>query len=216
MCFSASASFTSATALLVAGGICASRADERRNMLYALVPVMFGMQQFIEGLIWLALKAPDKSYGPLSIEFLTMAYSVFSQVLWPVYIPLAIWMFETVAWRRKAILMIGMAGLLVSVFLLGAMLDRPVIAQVEGQHIAYVFAHLHVIPATLLYLLGTCLAPLLSSSASVRLFGIAALISSVITYAFYATWFISVWCFFAGLLSCIVFLKFVNIREKDV
>ena len=185
-------------------------------MLYALVPVMFGMQQFIEGLIWLALKSPDQSYGPLSIEFLTMAYSVFSQVLWPIYIPLSIWLFEKVKWRGKAILMIGMAGLAASVFLLGAMLDQPVIAHVEGRHIAYAFAHLHVVPATLLYLLGTCLGPLLSSSASVRLFGIAALVSAVITYAFFATWFISVWCFFAGLLSCIVFLKFVNIRPKDV
>lgn len=216
MCFSVSASFTSATALLVAGGICVYRAGDRRNILYALVPVMFGAQQFIEGLIWLALQAPDKSYGPLSIEFLTLTYSGFSQLLWPVYIPLAIWLFETVSWRRKAILMTGVAGLLVSVFLLGAMLDRPVVAHAEGHHIAYAFAHLHVVPATLLYLLGTCLAPLLSSHASVRLFGLAALVSSVLVYAFYAAWFISVWCFFAGLLSCIVFLKFANFRRNAV
>jgi hypothetical protein len=38
----------------------------------------------------------------------------------------------------------------------------------------------------------------------------------MITYAFFAAWFISVWCFFAGLLSCIVFLKFVNFRRNAV
>jgi hypothetical protein len=42
----------------------------------------------------------------------------------------------------------------------------------------------------------------------VQLFGMAATLSFCATYAFYATWFISVWCFFAGALSCIVLLQF--------
>ena len=33
-------------------------------------------------------------------------------------------------------------------------------------------------------------------------------------YAFYATWFISVWCFFAALLSAVVYLHF-SVRDLN-
>ena len=47
-----------------------------------------------------------------------------------------------------------------------------------------------------------------------RLFGALAFASSVAAYAFYARWFISVWCFFAALLSVVVALHFVARRHS--
>ena len=64
-----------------------------------------------------------------------------------------------------------------------------------------------------LYLLGTCASLLFSSHGRVVAFGVAAFASAVAAYAFYATWFISVWCFFAGLLSVIVLLHFTGRRR---
>ena len=40
----------------------------------------------------------------------------------------------------------------------------------------------------------------------VRLFGVLALLSFASVYYFYAAWFISVWCFFAALLSITILL----------
>ena len=40
--------------------------------------------------------------------------------------------------------------------------------------------------------------------------GDTALLSFGAVYYFYATWFISVWCFFAALLSGIVYLHFLS------
>jgi uncharacterized membrane protein len=51
---------------------------------------------------------------------------------------------------------------------------------------------------------------LFSSHRIVRVFGIAALLSFLAAYAVYAKWFISVWCFFAAVLSAIVLLYFTN------
>jgi hypothetical protein len=42
----------------------------------------------------------------------------------------------------------------------------------------------------------------------VRIFGALITFSLAITYFFYSAWFISVWCFFAALLSGSVFLHF--------
>ena len=65
-----------------------------------------------------------------------------------------------------------------------------------------------------LYLMSTTLSPFLSSYRTVKLFGVLLLLSFAAAYALYATWFISVWCFFAALLSVAVYLHFV-LRKAD-
>lgn len=213
MCFSATASFSSAAVLMIVGGVAASRVRHRSELVYALIPAMFAAQQILEGLIWLALTAPSSAPSCLPVGGLTQGYSVFSQVLWPIYVPLSIWLLETDPKRRRLLVVTCIFGALVSVFLLAAMFYNPVVAHLQEQHIAYAFSHTHIVSATLLYLLGTCVAPLLSSHASVRAFGVAAMVSAALAYAVYSTWFISVWCFFAGLLSCIVLLHFLPWRR---
>ena len=59
-----------------------------------------------------------------------------------------------------------------------------------------------------LYLISTTVSPLLSTLRGVKVFGLLALLSFGAAYYFYATWFISVWCFFAALLSVVVYLHF--------
>ena len=49
-----------------------------------------------------------------------------------------------------------------------------------------------------------------ASHKAVNLFGLAALLSFAASYAIYTQWFISVWCFFAALLSVMVRLYFTN------
>ena len=60
-----------------------------------------------------------------------------------------------------------------------------------------------------LYLLSTAVSPVVSSHRTVRVFGVLAFLSFAAVYYFYANWFISVWCFFAALLSAVVYLHFV-------
>lgn len=65
----------------------------------------------------------------------------------------------------------------------------------------------------MLYLLSATVSPILSTHRMVRVFGVLALLSFGAAYYFYATWFISVWCFFAALLSAVVYFHF---RLHDV
>lgn len=171
------------------------------------------MQQGLEGMLWLAMQGTTQSCAGLSSDTLVWNYSLFSQVMWPVYIPMAVWLMEAMPARRRALLWLCLGGASVSVFLLSAMLDNPVSAEISQHHIAYRFSHVHVVTASLLYLLGTCVSPLLASHPSVRLFGLAAAGSAVVAYVVYANWFISVWCFMAGLMSCVVLLYFSKLRE---
>jgi hypothetical protein len=200
MCFSASASFTAGTLLLAMGGVAVHRVRWRRALAYALIPALFGVQQLLEGGLWLSLADPLQRCGPL----LTHAFSAFSQVIWPVYIPVAVVLLEPHPLRCKALLGSVAAGVVVSLFLLLELTHLQIRSQAQGGHIAYIFPHFHKAIATGLYLLGACISPLLSSHRAVRWFGVLITFSLVMTIAFYSLWFISVWCFFAALTSAAV------------
>lgn len=200
MCFSASASFIAGAVLLTVGAATVRRASTRAERPYAMIPVLFGIQQLLEGALWLTF--PDRA--PALNTWLTHAYSFFSHVLWPIYVPLAALALEPARWRRRTLRAIALAGAAVGVYLLAMLIRLPITARVTGQHILYDSPHFYVLATMALYLVGTCASLMFSSHRRVVAFGIAAFASAVAAYAFYATWFISVWCFFAALLSVIV------------
>ena len=211
MCFSATASFTAGVPLLLVGVMTISRVRNRKDLLYALIPMLFAIQQLIEGALWLTFPAK----APLLKMVLTYAYSVFSHVLWPMYIPISVLLLEPVAWRRKVLIAIALAGTFIGLYLLYYLVRFPIVAEVTGHHIVYISPHFHALYAMGLYLLGTCISSLFSSHRIVKLFGVAAFVSFMLAYAIYATWFISVWCFFAAILSWIVLLYFPSRRVAN-
>ena len=73
----------------------------------------------------------------------------------------------------------------------------------------YVSPHFFAATVMTLYLLAATVSPMFSSYRLVKVFGVLALLSFAAAYGFYATWFISVWCFFAALLSAVIYLHFV-------
>jgi hypothetical protein len=204
MCFSATVSFTAGVGLVAVGVMTTRRVRRRAELPFALIPLLFAVQQLIEGALWLTF--PDKA--PFANSLLTYVYSLFSHAFWPLYIPIAVLLIEPISWRRRTLLMVSIVGAAVAFYLLYFLVRLPIVAQVEEGHINYVSPHFYGSTALGLYVLATCVSLLLSSHPSVRYFGIAAFSSFILAYAFYATWLISVWCFFAAALSVIVLLHF--------
>ena len=204
MCFSATASFTAGAALLVVGAVTTHRARRPAELPFALIPVLFGVQQLIEGALWLTF--PDKA--PQLNAVLTHLYSLFSHVLWPIYVPIAVLLLEVVPWRRKVLTGLALAGAAVGLYLMYFLIAEPITARVVERHIAYLSPHFYVVPVMVLYVLSTCASALLSSCGTIRWFGATTFLALVTAYAFYAFWFISVWCFFAAVLSVIVLIHF--------
>ncbi|MEQ7154223.1 DUF6629 family protein [Brevundimonas aurifodinae] len=204
MCFSATASFTAGAGLLIIGAVTARRARRRAELPFALIPALFGLQQLIEGVIWLTLL--DKA--PLINAGLTFAYSLFSHVLWPVYVPLAILLLEPTGWRRRVLIAIALAGAAVGLYLLYFLVRLPIVSEIQGRHLAYLSPHFYQVVVMLLYVMSTCVSMLFSSHITVRQFGAAAFLAFIVTYSLYTSWLISVWCFFAAALSVVVLLHF--------
>ena len=210
MCFSATASFSAGAVLVGLGTLTLKSASRPREMVFAAIPVLFAVQQLSEGVIWLTFRYE----APQLNAAMTVVYSFFSHVLWPVYVPVAVLLMEPSGWRRRALLAFVAAGIAVGAYLLYALVVYPIVSQPIGHHIVYVSPHFFAAGAMTLYLMSTTLSPFLSSYRTVKLFGVLLLLSFAAAYALYATWFISVWCFFAALLSVAVYLHFV-LRKAD-
>ena len=210
MCFSATASFSAGAVLLGIGSLTLRSASRPRELAFAAIPMLFAIQQLIEGVIWLTFG----DEATLLNSLLTHVYSFFSHVMWPVYMPVAVLLMEPAGWRRRALIAFVAAGAAVGAYLLYILLAFPVVSRPTGQHIEYVSPHFFAAVTMTLYLVSTALSPLLSTHRMVQVFGALALLSFGAAYAFYATWFISVWCFFAALLSAVVYLHF-GVRERE-
>jgi hypothetical protein len=204
MCFSASVSFVAGTSLLAAGAVTVRKAQRKDELPFAAIPLLFGVQQLIEGVIWLTFRFDSPVLNPA----MTFGYFLFSHVLWPIYVPLAVLLLEPVRWRRKALYSFLAAGSGTGLYLLVSMFRFPIVSRPVGGHIEYASPHFFIGPVIAGYLAGTCISMLFSSHKAVKLFGIAASLSFVASYAIYTQWFFSIWCFFAAILSGIVFLHF--------
>ncbi len=204
MCFSATASFTAGGALSAVGGLTVRRSRGRAELPLALIPLLFGIQQLTEGALWLSL------HGDLPIlkSWTTYIYSMFSHVLWPIFVPFAILLVETSRRRKTALGVFQVLGIAVGFYLLYFIVRFPVTAHVHGHSIVYVSRHFYIVGVLVVYLLATCASGLFSSHRCINVFGVLAFVLAIAAYQMSITTFVSVWCFYAAVLSLLIYVHF--------
>jgi hypothetical protein len=138
---------------------------------------------------------------------MTYLFVLFSHILWPIFLPFSIGLMETVAWRKKVISAFQITGIAVGLYLLYFIVRYPVTSEVHG-HMVYVLPYVKEQPVLEFYLAATCVAPLFSSHRIINIFGVLALLLFMVAYWYYTVAFFSVWCFFAAVLSGVVYLHF--------
>lgn len=204
MCFSATASFTAGAILLGIGASTWRMARQPSDQPLAAVPVLFGLQQLVEGLVWIGLADGGSPFSGL----VTAIYAFFSHVLWPVYVPFATWLVESQRGRRRALGATLVCGVVLGTFILARLAGDPLVAHATGGHLEYINRDTFGPAVMLPYLAITTGSLALSSRPYIRLFGLLTVGAFLVAYAIYAAWLISVWCFFAAALSAIVWLHF--------
>ena len=209
MCFSATASFVAGTALSGIGIVTITNAKRRSELPFAMIPLLFGIQQLVEGVLWLTFSHD----APVLKQAMTYVFSLFSHVFWPIYIPFAFRVLETTPWRRTAMLWFQAVGVAVGLYLFYFSVAGSVVAEVVDHHIVYNSPHFYLVPVTMLYVVATCFTGFVSSHTFVRLFGVLTLLSFITTYFFYARALVSVWCFFAAILSLLIY---AHLRYRDL
>ena len=174
------ASFAAGTLLLGAGILTVRSARGARELPLAAIPLLFSIQQLVEGVVWMTFRYE----APLLNAAMTHAYSFFSHVLWPVYVPVAVLLIEPPGWRRATLWGLSVAGAAVAAYLMYTLMVFPVVSRAIGQHIEYVSPHFFAAAVMSVYLLSTAISPMVSTHRWVKIFGVLAAASFAAAYYF--------------------------------
>ena len=204
MCFSAGASFAGGVVISAIGVVTIREVHKPSQIVFACIPVFFGIQQIVEGCLWIAL--PDADYLNMQ-KIATYFYLMMAQVLWPAIIPVSVLLMEEDKKRKGILRILLFMGLSLSVYYLNCLIFFNVNPQIMGYHIQYntEFPDSLAIPAFIIYLIATITPLFVSGINRTHLLGILMFLSCLITGIFFTQFLISVWCFFAALISGVIF-----------
>lgn len=199
MCFSPQASFSAALILAAAGKFTRSQAPERYKEL-TTIPFLFAIQQASEGMVWLSLL-----YWPhlsLQIPF-TYLFLLFAFIIWPIWIPWSLYKAEKNKPAKNYLRLLSYYGLAYSTAGIIYLAYNGVQADVAQCHIAYSFntSSWIALISLFLYIIPVIGSFFVSTMNYAVHAGIMLAFSCAMSYWLWLTWFISIWCFFAALLS---------------
>lgn len=180
------------------------RAKTVRELPLASIPLLFGIQQIIDGVVWVSFGIPSLN------TIAAFAYGLVAFVGWPIFAPYALLSIETDKTRREILEALAFVGLGVGLFFLYFVVSGGVSAQIANHCVAYDTPHPFEVGVLAFYLIATSGPFLVSKNRILNLFGAVLLISFAVAGWFYVEIFSSVWCFFAAVLSAILFWYFKN------
>ncbi|MGA7292293.1 MAG: DUF6629 family protein [Terriglobales bacterium] len=211
MCFSATANFVGSGVLGAIGVVTLTKVKHRRELLFAALPALFAIHQFIEGFVWLGL---DGILSPTVAHDMGAAFMLYAQGLLPFLLPLSVLLFEPHMRSRRRMLPFLVLGGATTLYILWALTAYPLQVYVRGNSIVYINQATDNIAVAVLYVIATCGSLFFSKIKMMVVFGGAnlAILLAVMEYKRYA--FTSLWCAYAAVASIIILAYFWKSMEE--
>ena len=202
MCFSAQVSYGSAAFLIATGTMTTFGNNTKEYRMIAAIPLLFGVQQMAEGLVWQTLGHDSAS---VLAQFGSLLFVSIALVVWPSWLPWSLYHVEVQENRKQILKVISYMGLAVSLLAATILLQVEVKAAVVGHSLVYTFLNFERSwPASLdflLYDIPTMVPFFVSSSRTVKKAGYLVLIGLLTSQVINKEATTSIWCFFAALVS---------------
>ncbi len=212
MCFSAAANFVGSGVLGTIGAVTLTRVRHRRELLFAALPMLFAIHQFIEGFVWLGL---DGILSPGVTRAMGAAFMLYAQGLLPLFLPLSVWLFEPNSKTRRRMVPFLVIGGGTTLYILWALTAYSFKVYVEGNSLVYVNPATNHLTIAILYVIATCGSLFFSKVNDMVIFGAANLIILLAVMAVKRYAFTSLWCAYAAVASVIIlayFWKSIKLR----
>ncbi|RRG22500.1 hypothetical protein DWB61_06695 [Ancylomarina euxinus] len=204
MCFSPEASFAGGIIISTIGIATVNKIQKPSQLVFASIPLFFGIQQIAEGFLWLTLPFPE--YIGIQ-KICTYIFLVMAQVLWPAIIPISVILMEENNRKKKTLKILLTLGILLSLYYAFCLLSFNVNPQIMDYHIHYNIdfpKSLRMLAFTT-YLIVTIAPLFVSTVKKTHLLGVLMFLSCVVTAIFFRQYLTSVWCFFAALISGVIY-----------
>jgi len=201
MCFSATANFVGSGVLGAVGVVTLTRVKHRRELLFAALPVLFAVHQFIEGFVWLGL---DGNLSPAVAHDMGAAFMLYAQGLLPFLLPLSVFLFEPTAKSRSRMMPFLVLGGATTLYILWALTAFPLQLYVKGNSIVYANQATNNLTVAVLYVIATCGSLFFSKIRMMVVFGAANLAILLVVMEVKRYAFTSLWCAYAAVASVII------------
>lgn len=211
MCFSATANFVGSGVLGAVGVVTFTKVKHRRELLFAALPTLFAIHQFIEGFVWLGL---DGILSPQVAHDMGAAFMLYAQGLLPFLLPLSVLLFEPNAKSRQRMLPFLVLGGATTLYILWALTAFPLELFVRGNSIVYINQATNNTAVAVLYVIATCGSLFFSKIRMMVIFGAANLAILLVVMEFKRYAFTSLWCAYAAFASVIILGYFWSSRKK--
>ena len=211
MCFSATANFVGSGVLGAIGAVTLTRVKHRRELLFASLPLLFAIHQFVEGFVWLGL---DGILSPTVAHNMGAAFMLYAQGLLPFLLPLSVLLFEPDVRSRRRMLPFLAIGTLTALYMLWALTAYPLQVSVQKNSIVYINAATNNTAVAILYIVATCGSLFFSKVKDMVIFGAANLIILLAVMAVRRYAFTSLWCAYAAIASVIILVYFWNSNSQ--
>ncbi|HTW63281.1 MAG TPA: DUF6629 family protein [Bryobacteraceae bacterium] len=210
MCFSAAANFIGSAALAAIGVVTLTKVKHRRELLFAALPTLFAVHQFIEGFVWLGL---DGVLSPVVTHDMAAAYMLYAQGLLPFLLPLSVLLFEADSASRRRMLPFLILGGGTALYILWALMAYPLQVSIRGNSIVYINQATNNTTVAVLYVIATCGSLFFSKVRAMIVFGGANLMILLLVMGFKRYAFTSLWCAYAAFASLIILVYFWRSSE---
>jgi hypothetical protein len=211
MCFSATANFVGSGVLAAVGVVTLTKVRHRRELLFAALPTLFAIHQFMEGFVWLGL---DGILSPAVAHDMGAAFMLYAQGLLPFLLPLSVFLFEVDRKSRQRMLPFLVLGLGTTLYILWALTAFPLQLYVKGNSIVYINQATNNTAIAVLYVIATCGSLFFSKIKMMVVFGAANLAILLVVMAFKRYAFTSLWCAYAAIASVIILAYFWTSSEE--
>ncbi len=211
MCFSATANFVGSAVLGTIGVATFTKVKHRRELLFASLPTLFAIHQFIEGFVWLGL---DGVLSPAVTHNMGAAFMLYAQGLLPFFMPLSVLLFEADMESRRRMLPFVVVGGLTTLYILWGLTAYPTEIFVRGNSIVYINQATNITAVAVFYVIATCGSLLFSKVKDMVIFGVANLTILLVVMAVKRYAFTSLWCAYAAVASVIILAYFW--KSKDI
>lgn len=203
------ANFTLAGILLVIGVLTLKKVSHSAELVFASLPLLFGLHQFTQGVVWLGLY---HVVSPRTLHAASMLFVFYAQAILPFWVPLAIWLLEPRGPRRHVIAVLLVLGALLMAYVGWGLLRQPTQVFISHYSLVYFNPNTRHLWVALIYILTTCGSLMLSRSVAIQLFGWLNLFGLLLVYWIAQYSFTALWCLYAALVSVILYLHFIERR----
>jgi hypothetical protein len=198
------------TALGAVGVVTLTKVKHRRELLFAALPLLFAVHQFIEGFVWLGL---DGILSPVVTHDMGAAFMLYAQGLLPFLLPLSVLLFESDRNSRRRMLPFLVLGGGTTLYILWALTAYQLQVYVKGDSVVYINQATNNTAVAVLYIIATCGSLFFSQVKMMVVFGATNLTILLVVMAVKRYAFTSLWCAYAAIASIIILVYFWTSSE---